>query len=96
MDPREFEEALRQDGFSAEIRTTEPRKVTPEHTHPFEVRALVLDGEITLTTGGESQTYRQGDVFTMAPGRAHAEAVGPEGVRNLVGRRHPPEAAGRA
>jgi hypothetical protein len=28
-------------------------------------------------------------VFTMAGGHEHAEAIGPEGVRFLIGRRHP-------
>ncbi|GGC68119.1 hypothetical protein GCM10011504_52600 [Siccirubricoccus deserti] len=93
MDAKEFEDALVRDGFSAEVRVTEAGKVTPEHSHPFDVRALVLDGEITLTTTGSSRTYRQGEVFTMAAGCAHAEAIGPEGVRNLVGRRLPTQAA---
>ena len=53
------------------------------------MRALVLDGEITLTVSGDARTYRSGDVFTMAAGCAHAESVGPDGVRYLVGRRKP-------
>ncbi|UPY35294.1 cupin domain-containing protein [Sediminicoccus sp. KRV36] len=88
MTPTEFEAALLRDGFSAETRAIEPDRVTPEHSHPFDVRALVLEGEITLSSAGGSRTYRPGEVFTMAAGCPHAEAVGPTGVRNLVGRRH--------
>lgn len=87
--PAEFEAALRRDGYTAETRELAPGHTTPEHTHPFDVRALVLEGEITLTTAEGAITYRPGDVFTMAAGRPHAEAVGPKGVRNLAGRLHP-------
>jgi quercetin dioxygenase-like cupin family protein len=48
---------------------------------------VVLDGEITLTVSGDARTYRAGDIFTMAAGCAHAESVGPAGVKYLVGRR---------
>jgi hypothetical protein len=48
----------------------------------------VLDGEITLSFKGTSQTYRAGDVFTMAAGCEHAEQCGPAGVTYTVGRRH--------
>ncbi len=89
MDPTQFEAALRQDGFSeVETRSHPPGRTVPEHAHPFDVRALVLDGEITLTVDGRETAYRLGDVFTMEGGRRHAEAIGPEGVRFLAGRRH--------
>jgi quercetin dioxygenase-like cupin family protein len=58
-----------------------------EHDHPFEVRALVLDGEIALTVGGVKRSYGAGEVFAMAAGCRHAEDVGARGVRYLVGRR---------
>jgi quercetin dioxygenase-like cupin family protein len=53
------------------------------------VRALVLDGDVTLTTGGESRTYRPGEVFEMAAGCEHSERHGPQGTKYLVGRRKP-------
>lgn len=88
MTPAEFEAALLRDGYTADVRETAPRHTTEQHSHPFDVRAMVLEGEITLTTAEGSQTYRPGDVFTMEAGRAHAEAIGPQGVRNLAGRLH--------
>lgn len=89
MTPSEFEAALLRDGYTADTRALPPGHATPEHTHPFDVRAMVLEGEITLTTTEGSRTYKPGDVFTMAAGCPHAEAIGPNGVRNLPGRLYP-------
>lgn len=89
MDRVEFEAGLQQDGFTEiDMRSLDPGKTTPEHAHPFGVRALVLDGEITLTVEGRATAYRAGDVFAMQGGCRHAEAVGPEGVRYLAGRQY--------
>lgn len=91
MQDAEFEAALRSDGFQEVVTKFVPHAPpTPEHSHPFDVRALVLEGAITLTAGGQSRTYGPGDVFVMAHGRPHAEAIGAEGVRYVVGRRPAP------
>ena len=94
MDAETFKAALLSDGFSADIREIAPGHATPEHAHPFHVRGLVLDCDITLTTAEGSRTYRPGEVFTMAAGHPHAETIGAQGVRNLIGRLHPPAAGG--
>jgi quercetin dioxygenase-like cupin family protein len=83
-----FEFALRRDGFAVERKVLPPDRRVPEHAHPFDVRALVLNGEITLTVEGIEYAYREGDIFVLPAGYAHAEAVGPTGVDYLVGRRH--------
>jgi len=89
MNPETFESELRRDGFAEiDTRSMPPGQVNPLHTHPFAVKAMVLDGEITLTVDGVARVYRNGDVFTMAPGCEHAEQVGRAGVSYLVGRRH--------
>jgi len=84
-----FESALRRDGFDVERRSMPPLAVVAEHAHPFDVRALVLNGEITLTVEGVEYAYREGDIFVLPAGHRHAEAVGPAGVDYLVGRRSP-------
>ena len=58
------------------------------HSHPFDVRALVTQGDITLTVDGVQTQYCEGEIFTMAAGCSHAENVGPSGVTYLVGRRY--------
>ena len=82
-----FEFALRREGFAVERKVQPPRRCVPEHAHPFDVRALVLNGDITLTVEGIDYTYPGGDIFVMPAGHRHAEAVGPEGVEYLLGRR---------
>ena len=82
-----FEFALRREGFAVERKSIPPHTVAAEHAHPFDVRALVVSGEIALTADGVEQVYREGDIFVMPAGHAHREAVGPAGVEYIVGRR---------
>jgi len=84
-----FENDLQRDGFEdIETKTVEGNKCVAEHSHPFDVRAKVLAGEITLTHAGLSRTYRAGDIFSMDAGCKHSEQCGPEGVTYTVGRKH--------
>jgi quercetin dioxygenase-like cupin family protein len=92
MDRTGFEARLRAEGFP-EIRVNElaPGRHNAEHEHPFDVLALVLEGDITLTLVGEAagaaRTYRAGEEFAMQAGCRHVEDAGPQGVKYLVGRR---------
>ena len=89
MKDEHFETAIRRDGFAdVERRNLPAGTIVAEHAHPFDVRALVLDGEIRLTVEGIEYSYREGDIFVLPAGYRHAEAVGPGGVDYLVGRRH--------
>jgi len=84
-----FEDQLQRDGFAdIDTKSVEGNKRVDAHSHPFDVRAKVLAGEITLMFNGASHTYRAGDIFTMAAGCEHAERCGPAGVTYTVGRRH--------
>lgn len=89
MDVKAFEAELHRDGFDEIYNREYPAGFqASDHTHTFDVRALVLGGEIRLKVNGEEKAYRTGDVFVMDAGCLHAEAVGPQGVSYLVGRRH--------
>jgi quercetin dioxygenase-like cupin family protein len=89
MDATAFEMGLRDDGFTeVATRSQPPGHATQPHAHAFDIRALVIEGEITLTVAGDATRYGPGDVFTMARGREHAETVGPDGVTTLAGRRY--------
>ena len=83
-----FEASLRADGYS-EVLTREMAAGThvDTHHHPFDVRALMLSGELALSCEGQTCTYRVGDVFTMAAGVLHAEKFGATPASYLVGRR---------
>jgi hypothetical protein len=54
-DAERFEAQLKAHGYP-EIRFNEykPSQHNPEHSHPFDVHALVLQGEITLTVDGRA------------------------------------------
>lgn len=88
MSTASFEADLAAEGFgSPEVREIAAGTCNPPHSHPFEVKALMLAGELELTCEGHTATYRAGDVFTMAAGREHAERFGAETTRYLVGRK---------
>jgi uncharacterized cupin superfamily protein len=90
-----FERQMAEDGFSTPIPGHyEPGRFNEAHTHPFEVRGLILSGEMTITPiGGVGTCYRPGDVFVMPLAAPHQEHVGPEGCTYLWGRREPSSAA---
>jgi quercetin dioxygenase-like cupin family protein len=94
MNRVEFETSLREQGYQEVTdRRMEPNKTNPEHSHEFDARLLVLEGEMTIACDGEKRTYRAGDTFAMSAGHLHTEHCGPEGVRYLAGRRYQQKAA---
>lgn len=87
MNPAAFEDQLKSEGYVVSTSETIGPKVNPTHSHPFDVKALVLKGAITLTSDGKSQTFGPGEVFEMARKCEHFESYGPEGAVVLAGRR---------
>ena len=88
MDRNAFTESLTKDGFpEAAVVTKEPNTTMDVHEHPFEAKALILEGELHIRVGDEERAYRVGDVFHLPPNKAHSERYGPNGVTYLVGRK---------
>ena len=95
MNRLEFESELRAQGYLEVVdRRMQANETNPEHAHEFDARLLVLEGEMTITSEGETRTYRAGDAFAMTAGCRHTEQCGAEGVRYLAGRRYPQKTAG--
>ena len=95
MNRTEFEKELHAQGYLEIVDRRMPANDTnPEHSHEFDARLLVVEGEMTITSEGEVRTYRAGDTFSMTAGCRHTERSGVEGVRYLAGRRYPQKAAG--
>ena len=88
MDQVTFEAELKRDGYEVMVNTTPGAKVNPEHSHPFDVRAMVVQGAMTLTRDGHARTYNAGETFSMPKGCLHFESYGPEGAVVLLGRKH--------
>jgi quercetin dioxygenase-like cupin family protein len=88
MDRQEFEASLQRDGFATAVQVERLAGYSlGEHQHPFDARAFILGGEITLTVGGVATTYKAGDIFRLAAGTVHLESAGPAGVVYLSGRK---------
>ena len=87
----EFATQLSRDGFGKAIAGSyEPGCINTDHTHSFEVRGLVVSGEMTITPeGGSARRSGPGDVFVMHCGQAHKEEVGELGMQYLYGSREP-------
>lgn len=58
----------------------------PDHTHAVETAHVILEGEMTLTCNGVSQTYKAGERAPDVPaGAVHSARMGPGGCRYLIG-----------
>ena len=87
MDRAVFEAELKSEGYEVMTNTTPGEKVNPEHSHPYDVKAMVVQGALTLTSEGKVRTYKAGESFTMTKGCLHSESYGPEGAITLFGRK---------
>lgn len=89
MNESEFRAALLKEGFDdIDVRTIAANVHNTGHSHAFDVRALMIAGELTLSAQGKQTTYRAGEIFTLAANCEHVEQFGPQGATYLVGRRH--------
>jgi mannose-6-phosphate isomerase-like protein (cupin superfamily) len=81
-----FESDLRREGFEVIHGGQKPNFTEDLHAHGFDVRIMVLSGEITVTRDGGSETFRPGDHCEIPGDCQHAAKVGPEGVAYIVGK----------
>ena len=88
MTEQQFREQLLLEGFEEFVLVErEPGGMLDTHRHPFEAKALVLQGSIEIDCAGGSRNYAAGELFHLHRDAEHAERYGPQGVRYLVGRR---------
>ncbi len=88
MDQAQFRAALEEDGFGEIVTVTrETAGSLDRHRHPFDARALILEGDITLEINDTRRCYGAGDVFLLPANTEHREFYGPQGVKYLVGRK---------
>jgi quercetin dioxygenase-like cupin family protein len=93
MNRAEFETELHAQGYHEIVdRRMDENATNPEHSHDFDARLLVLEGEMTVINEGKAHIYRAGDTFTMSAQCPHTEQSGPKGARYLAGRRYRQEA----
>ena len=88
MNSEQFLQSLRQDGFPDPVEVQQvPNGQLGMHEHPFEVKALVIEGDITIDIDGVSKIYKAGDIFQLEFKQPHAESYGPQGVKYLASRK---------
>lgn len=81
MDFEKFEAEERAAGCDEVAeRKWEPNRIVETHSHPFSVRALVVQGEMWLTVDGKTQHLRAGDRFELDRDVPHVERYGAEGA----------------
>lgn len=88
MNTEHFLELLRRDGFPEPVEVQKiPNASLGVHEHPFEVRALVIEGSIEIVVDGLRKIYKTGDVFRLSLNQPHSESYGGEGVKYLASRK---------
>jgi quercetin dioxygenase-like cupin family protein len=88
MSPSEFCTLIATEGFDPPLEVVrEPHGFLDRHSHPFEAKALILQGEIEIGLGADSSVYRPGEIFHLALAQEHWERYGNEGVVYLSARK---------
>lgn len=54
----------------------EPGAAIPLHRHPHEQMGLLLEGELSLTIGGQTHVVQAGQMWRIPGGVEHAAAAG--------------------
>ena len=85
-DQKSLERQLHGEGFlHTYVWQDGPHAFYPDHTHAVETAHIILDGEMTLTQGGETHTYCAGERCDVSAGAVHSAKMGPLGCRYLIG-----------
>ena len=88
MKPEAFLEKLAKEDFPSSVLVErEVGGFLDLHSHPYEVQALVIEGQIDITINGIKTAYLAGDVFHLLPNQTHTENYGAKGVKYLASRR---------
>lgn len=87
MDQQAFTQMLKDEGFEVVTVERPANQSMDLHTHPFEARAMVIDGEISVVVDGKEVICRVGDTFHLHAHVPHTETYGPNGVKYIAGRK---------
>jgi len=65
-----------------------PLTILDTHTHPYAVKAIVVQGEMWLSVDGSARHLQPGDLFSLDRDVPHAERYGHEGATYWVARKN--------
>ncbi len=86
MDEKELEKKLRKKGFiRIYVWEDRPHVFYPDHTHRMNTAHIILDGEMSVTSEGTTETYKAGQRFDVPTGTVHSAKIGPNGCRYIIG-----------
>jgi quercetin dioxygenase-like cupin family protein len=60
-----------------------PHAVVEPHSHLHEQMGMLLEGELTFTIGGQTQTLRAGEMWRIPGGVVHSAVAGDAPVKAL-------------
>ena len=88
MKQDQFLEKLLEADFPApELVELDVGKFLDMHSYPYEIQALVLEGQIDITIGGIKTTFLPGDTFRLLPNQVHTINYGAKGVKYLASKK---------
>ncbi len=86
-----FESGLLRDGYlDVRRRSLESGVDTTPHTHDFDTRLMVLQGEMSVVYDDSTMVARAGDVIEIVRDTSHCERYRPGPIVFVAGLRHPP------
>jgi mannose-6-phosphate isomerase-like protein (cupin superfamily) len=87
VDSSAFERQLKEEGFRHVcVWRDAANAFYSDHVHPVDTAHIILDGEMTLTCGGSTRTYKAGERPPDVPaGAVHSARMGPNGCQYLIG-----------
>ncbi len=86
MSVEEEQNQLRAEGYThTYVWQDGPGVYYPDHTHPNSTAHIILEGEMTVTSQGKTQTYKPGERFDVPAHTVHSAKMGPQGCRYLIG-----------
>jgi quercetin dioxygenase-like cupin family protein len=84
----EFTSQAMEDGFDEVVQKDwAPNLALEMHTHPYDVRVQVCEGEVLLTQAAGAQKFVAGQGFFLARDIEHSEQYGSEGATFWVARK---------
>jgi len=88
MDIETFKQVVLSEGFSEPVEVIRDANFFIDvHKHPFEAKALILEGQIEIGLGETGSRFLPGDIFHLSHEQLHWERYGPEGVVYLSARK---------
>lgn len=88
MESKGWEKKLREEGFGhIFVWQDGPHAFYPDHTHAAATAHVILDGEMAVTSQGQTRNCKPGDRFDVPANTVHSAKMGPQGCRYLVAER---------